>query len=169
MAAEFVLFAELLIFLIGTFVYGFLARELHRRPTVLPGNRAMRVLAVCLTVWYAGCLVDEVAGILMGELPHPLELELGRGRGLSWVLSFPLLAHALWRLRRSGGYCRQVLRHPAARFSAAQAGTGSSPGMPASPFSSAARSRLWAAHASRSPISRTRLSNSSWFIRASRP
>lgn len=57
MAQTLILYAELLVFLIGTSLYGFLARELVRNPSILPG-RPIRLLACSLTIWYAGCLID---------------------------------------------------------------------------------------------------------------
>src|SRR6185295_18912936 len=60
----------------------------------------MRGVVVCLTVWYAGCLLDLLMAILA-----PASLELGRAatardllRGSAWLLSFPFLTHGLWRL-----------------------------------------------------------------------
>jgi hypothetical protein len=43
------LYAELLIFVIGTFLYGFLTREIIRNPTINGGNRAFLALATSLT------------------------------------------------------------------------------------------------------------------------
>ena len=65
MLQDLALYAELLVFLVGTFVYGFLARELLQQKAILPGNRPIRVLALSLTLWYAGSLVDELASILI--------------------------------------------------------------------------------------------------------
>jgi len=94
------LYAELLIFLVGAFLYGFLARELHRNPMVAAGNRALRVLAASLAVWYVGSLVDELGTVLVGAdrwLAYVGPL-LDVIRGLAWLLSFPLLVHALWHM-----------------------------------------------------------------------
>ena len=57
---SFLLFAHLLLFVTGALLYGFLARELFRHRRVLPGL-PMRLTVICLTVWYGGCLVDQVA------------------------------------------------------------------------------------------------------------
>jgi signal transduction histidine kinase len=92
------LFLQLVLFLTGTLLYGFLARELFRQPRVLPGL-PMRLLVVSLTIWHGGCLIDELATILFDVAA------LGRGatafdllRGTAWLVSFPLLTHGLWRL-----------------------------------------------------------------------
>jgi signal transduction histidine kinase len=92
------LFLQLVLFLTGALLYGFLARELFRQPRVLPGL-PMRLLVVSLTVWHGGCLIDELASILFDVAA------LGRGatafdllRGTAWLVSFPLLTHGLWRL-----------------------------------------------------------------------
>lgn len=92
------LFVQLVLYLTGTLLYGFLARELFRQPRVLPGL-PMRFLVVCLTIWHGGCLVDELGAILLSDFSG-----LGRGatafdvfRATAWLLSFPLLTHGLWR------------------------------------------------------------------------
>lgn len=99
MRQDLFLFVQLVLYLTGTLLYGFLARELFRQPRVLPGL-PMRVLVVCLTVWHGGCLIDELGAIL---LSHPEGL--GRVatafdlfRAAAWLVSFPLLTHGLWRL-----------------------------------------------------------------------
>jgi signal transduction histidine kinase len=124
MIADLILYLELLVFLCGTFLYGFFARELVRDRSVLAGNRAMRMLALALLLWYAGCLVDSILGILAGETwgARSAATAFDLGRGLAWLVSFPLLAHALWRLvphRPSGawllpGYATLLLFAPAA-------------------------------------------------------
>lgn len=98
------LFAELLIFLVGAFLYGFLARELHRNPMVAEGNRALRALAVSLAIWYVGSLIDEVGTVLIGATRWLTDVGpfLDVIRGLAWLLSFPLLVHALWRMLAEG-------------------------------------------------------------------
>jgi len=100
MLQDLALYAELLIFLAGTFMYGFVARELLHQRAILPGNRAIRVLALSLTLWYAGSLVDELASILLpGSIlwttVGPL---IDVVRSLGWLISFPLLAHTIWRM-----------------------------------------------------------------------
>jgi signal transduction histidine kinase len=98
---DLLLFAHLGLFLTGTLLYGFLTRELVRHPRVLPGW-PIRLLVVCLTVWYGGCLLDALGAILiphaerLGHLATALDLL----RGEAWLLSFPLLTHGLWRLLR---------------------------------------------------------------------
>lgn len=93
------LFAHLLLFLTGTLLYGFLTRELFRHPSVLPGL-PMRLMAVCLTVWYGGCFLDDVMGFLVStELPGKgLATVFDLTRAYAWLLSFPLLTHGVWRL-----------------------------------------------------------------------
>lgn len=99
MRQDLLLFAHLLLFVTGTLLYGFLSRELFRNPRVLPGL-PMRLTVVFLTVWYGGCLVDQVGRALV---PSPDRLAgadalLDVVRGLAWLASFPLLTHGLWRL-----------------------------------------------------------------------
>ena len=65
MLQDLALYTELSIFLVGTFMYGFLARELLTQRAILPGNRPIRALALSLTLWYAGSLLDELASILI--------------------------------------------------------------------------------------------------------
>ncbi|HSU81024.1 MAG TPA: hypothetical protein VLR69_01335, partial [Thermoanaerobaculia bacterium] len=108
MRHDLLLFAHLLIFVTGTLLYGFLARELFRHRKVLPGL-PMRLTVVCLTVWYGGCLVDEIASLLVAS-PDAF----GQGatavdllRGASWLASFPLLTHGLWRLLEMEGEGRR--------------------------------------------------------------
>lgn len=92
------LFAYLLLFVTGTLLYSFLARELFRHPKVLPGW-PMRGVVVCLAIWYGGCFLDELMGILI-----PASLEPGAWaaldvlRGFAWLATFPLLTHGIWRL-----------------------------------------------------------------------
>ena len=85
LAQDLILNARLLLYLLGTFIYGFLARELLRRPSVMPGNRPMRILAACLTLWYAGCLLDELANILLPGAPVHVDVALDLlYDGLAW-------------------------------------------------------------------------------------
>lgn len=100
MLQEFLLYLEILVFLVGTFVYGFLVRELFRQRAILPGNKAIRALALCLAIWYSGSLIDELASILV---PNPgvwavIGPYVDVVRGLAWVTSYPLLAHTMWSL-----------------------------------------------------------------------
>jgi hypothetical protein len=95
---DLLLFAHLLLFVTGALLYAFLARELFRHRRVLPGL-PMRLTVVCLTVWYGGCLVDQVGSMLatspetFGRAATALDLL----RGIAWLASFPLLTHGLWR------------------------------------------------------------------------
>ncbi len=94
---ELLLYVEQLLFLTGTLLYGFLARELLRRPEVLPGNWPMRWLLLCLTAWFAGTLLDQTLYMLVGT-PRALAapgIALDLLRGFAWLLSLPLLAHTL--------------------------------------------------------------------------
>lgn len=98
MRQDLFLFLQLVLYLTGTLLYGFLARELFRQPRVLPGL-PMRLLVVCLTIWHGGCLVDELGAILLSDFSG-----LGRVatafdvfRAAAWLLGFPLLTHGLWR------------------------------------------------------------------------
>jgi hypothetical protein len=94
------LYVELLIFVVGTFLYGFLTREILRNPSIYAGNRAFLALATSLTIWYAGSLVDEVGTALIGpSLWLPIVGPfVDVVRGLAFLISFPLLANALWWL-----------------------------------------------------------------------
>jgi signal transduction histidine kinase len=98
---DLLLFAHLGLFLTGALLYGFLTRELLRHPRVLPG-RPMRLLVICLTIWYAGCLLDMLGALLLANserLGH-VATALDLLRGYAWLLSFPLLTHGLWQLLR---------------------------------------------------------------------
>ena len=126
MQQDLLLLAHLLIFVTGTLVYGFLARELFRHPKVLPGL-PMRLTVACLTAWYAGCLVDQVFSVLVGSAEEfgRVATALDILRGVAWLASFPLLTHGLWQLlagegRRPGrlwlapGYATLAVFAPAA-------------------------------------------------------
>ena len=94
---ELCLYLELFLFLAGILLYGFLSRELLRRPDVLPGNRALRWLSVSLTLWFAGALTDALVEILLGapafwRVPG---VALDVLRGFAWLGSFVLLVHTL--------------------------------------------------------------------------
>ncbi len=104
MGQTLLLYAHLLVFLIGTLLYGFLVRELLRNPTVLPGP-PIRLLVGCLTLWYGGCLVDELATILRPATggPAPLGAVFDIVRAMAWLASFPLLANTVWALLPKGG------------------------------------------------------------------
>ncbi len=97
---ELYLYAEQLIFLIGTLLYGFLSRELLRRREVLPGNWPVRMLVVSLTAWFGGTLLDQTLDMLLGERGAPAVLAVGLdlGRAFAWLLSLPLLVHTLERI-----------------------------------------------------------------------
>ena len=100
MLQDLALYAELLIFLLGTFMYGFLTRELFQQRAILPGNRPIRLLALALTLWYSGSLLDELGSIL---IPGPgFWSDVGPFvdvvRSVGWLVSFPLLAHTIWRM-----------------------------------------------------------------------
>lgn len=100
--ADLPLYGELLVCLSGVFLYGFVARQLFANSSLLPGNRAVRLAVACVTVWYGGCLLDEVAAILVqGRLPGGTVLDVVRS--LAWLVSFPAFAQASWRFSREGG------------------------------------------------------------------
>ncbi len=94
------LYLELLLFLAGTLLYGFLSRELQRRPEVLEGNWPARALLLCLTVWYAGTLADYLAPMLLPEawLLTVAGTALDLTRGLAWLASLSLLVHTMARI-----------------------------------------------------------------------
>jgi signal transduction histidine kinase len=98
---ESLLYLELLLFLAGALIYGFLARELARRPEVLPGNRPLRLSLVCLTLFYALTLAGYLLDFLLGPVSGWLAA-VGAGlalvRGLAWLLTLPLLLHTLERI-----------------------------------------------------------------------
>ncbi len=97
---ELYLYAELLLFLIGTLLYGFLSRELLRRREVLPGNWPVRLMVISLTVWFGGALLDQTLEMLAGDaatLAAP-GVALDLGRAFAWLLSLPLLAHTLAKI-----------------------------------------------------------------------
>ena len=50
MAEILVLYAELLIFLVGALLYGFLSRELRRNPQAVEANRPFRALVTSLAM-----------------------------------------------------------------------------------------------------------------------
>jgi len=98
MSQTLLLDAHLLVFLVGTLLYGFLLREIGRNPSILPGL-PIRLLAGCLTVWYSGCLIDELATLLGSYTagPAPVGAVFDIVRAFAWLASFPLLAHTVWR------------------------------------------------------------------------
>ncbi len=97
MLAEICLYLELLVFLAGTLLYGFLTRELLRQPRALWRSRPLRALLIGLTIWYGGALIDEFFSLLLGGPPSWLEIGLGLDllRAFAWLASFSLLAHTL--------------------------------------------------------------------------
>jgi signal transduction histidine kinase len=99
--ADLLLYGELLVCLSGVFLYGFVARQLFANPSLLPGNRALRLAVACVTVWYGGCLLDEVAAILVGgRLPGGTVLDVVRAG--AWLVGFPAFAQASWRFASEG-------------------------------------------------------------------
>ena len=100
MLRDLALYAELLIFLLGTFMYGFLTRELFQQRAILPGNQPIRLLALGLTLWYSGSLLDELASILLPGAGFWSDVGpfVDVARSVGWLVSFPLLAHAIWRM-----------------------------------------------------------------------
>lgn len=100
MVDELCLYLELLFFLAGTLLYGFLARTLWRRGDVLAGNWPLRALLVSLLVWYGGTLADHLLDLLVGvtESWAHWAVVLDLVRAYAWLLSFPLLGHTLERI-----------------------------------------------------------------------
>ncbi len=97
---ELCLYLDLLLFLVGTLLYGFLTRELFRRGEVLPGNWPLRALLVCLTLWYGGTLADHVVPMLVGTHLRfaGAGTALDVARAWAWLLSLSLLVHTLVRI-----------------------------------------------------------------------
>ncbi|MEM6794360.1 MAG: HAMP domain-containing sensor histidine kinase [Acidobacteriota bacterium] len=93
-------YLEILLYVAGTFLYGFLVRELRVRSDVLEGLWPLRFLAAALLAWYAGTLLDQWLVLLLGPLPEAslsgALLDLLRGAG--WLLTPPLLLHTMVRL-----------------------------------------------------------------------
>jgi signal transduction histidine kinase len=108
---QILLYLELLLFLVGTLLYGFLTRELLRRPEVLAGNWPARALLVCLAVWYAGTLADYLAPMLSpaAGLPAGIGTALDLARGLAWLASLSLLVHTLARILTAAAPDRRAL------------------------------------------------------------
>ncbi|MEM7351990.1 MAG: HAMP domain-containing sensor histidine kinase [Acidobacteriota bacterium] len=101
---ELALYLEQLLFLIGTLLYGFLTRELLRRREVLAGNWPVRLLVVCLTLWFGGTLLDQTLYMLVGT-PRALAVPgtaLDLCRAFAWLLSLPLLVHTLQKITLAG-------------------------------------------------------------------
>lgn len=100
MVDELCLYLELLFFLAGTLLYGFLARTLWRRGDVLKGNWPLRALLVSLLVWYGGTLIDHLVDFLAGVQSPWVRWAVGLDlvRAYAWLLSFPLLGHTLERI-----------------------------------------------------------------------
>ncbi|MEM8993698.1 MAG: HAMP domain-containing sensor histidine kinase, partial [Acidobacteriota bacterium] len=107
---------ELLLFLAGTVVYGFLVRELVRHPDVLPRLWTLRALAAALLLWYGGTLFDQWLVFLMGAMDGPslVGASLDVARALGWLLAPPLLLHTLAGLHAGKGGLRWPWRLPVA-------------------------------------------------------
>jgi signal transduction histidine kinase len=101
MSDDLALYAELLIYLSGTFIYGFIARTLLRDHRLLQHNWPVRWAVVAVTLWYAGCLLDEVLTVLIEGRP-PLGSTLDVVRGTAWLVALPLFAHAAWQFVADG-------------------------------------------------------------------
>ncbi|MEM6454744.1 MAG: hypothetical protein AAF772_06585, partial [Acidobacteriota bacterium] len=108
MLVELCLYVELLTFFVGALLYGFLARALVQRPSVLPDNRPVRMLFIALAAWYALTLVDHLIQMLVGGVDQLPTAGVGLGllvaldvvRAGAWLASFPLLVHALVAIAR---------------------------------------------------------------------
>jgi signal transduction histidine kinase len=118
---DLLLFAQLVVFLTGTVLYGFLLHDLVRQPGAFSGA-PMRLLAACLGIWYAGCFAAVVMDVLLPDTPERFDTAFGLVRGFAWLASFPLLAHTARALtaRRTAwawllpGYLSLLLFVPAA-------------------------------------------------------
>jgi len=90
---DLLLFAQLVVFLTGTVLYGFLVLDLMQQPRAFAGL-AMRLLVACLGFWYAGCFVAGLLDILVPGTPERFDTAFGLVRGVAFLASFPLLVHA---------------------------------------------------------------------------
>jgi signal transduction histidine kinase len=90
---DLLLFAQLVVFLTGTVLYGFLVLDLTQQPRAFAGL-AMRLLVACLGFWYAGCFVAGLLDILVPGMPERFDTAFGLVRGVAFLASFPLLVHA---------------------------------------------------------------------------
>ena len=93
MSQDLLLFAQLVVFLTGTVLYGFLVLDLMQQPRAFAGL-AMRLLVACLGFWYAGCFVAGLLDILVPGVPERFDTAFGLVRGVAFLASFPLLVHA---------------------------------------------------------------------------
>lgn len=108
MLHELLLYANLLMFLAGGLLFGYLAREVLFRPGILPGNRALRGALVALAFFYIGTLIDEQMFLLRGLERFNLTGTIwDLMRAAAWVVAFPLvtatLGHSLGALGRPPG------------------------------------------------------------------
>ena len=133
MLSEILLYVDLLVFLAGALLYGYLAREILFRPSVLPGNYGIRAGLLALAFFYLATLIDEQMFLLQGVIPRS---SVGTAwdilRAASWLLAFPLinqtLAYALkavgsrapWMLILPGWATLALFLAPAQRFLEAQ-------------------------------------------------
>lgn len=109
MYAELSLYLELLGFLAGTLLYGFLLRAVLRRPDALPGNWPLRAALVALFVWFAATMVDHQVFLLLGVRDfHIAASLLDLARAGAWLLIFPLIAHTLERALALGWGFRRL-------------------------------------------------------------
>ena len=100
MVDELCLYLELLFFLAGTLLYGFLTRTLWRRHDVLAGNWPLRALMISLLLWYGGTLIDHLVFFLT-QVPRSLigwAVAVDLIRAFAWLASFPLLGHTFERI-----------------------------------------------------------------------
>lgn len=110
MLQEFLLYANLLIFLAGALLFGYLAREVLFRPGILPGNRALRAALASLAFFYLATLVDEQIFLLRGLESHSLSGTVwDLLRAAAWIAAFPLVTATL-------SFSLGALGHPVARF-----------------------------------------------------
>ncbi|MEM8964450.1 MAG: hypothetical protein AAGD38_23390, partial [Acidobacteriota bacterium] len=97
-----ILYLELIVQIVGTMLYVFLARELFRRGD-LPSARLLRLFVVAVTIWFAGTLLDTWLTLLFGvpDTPTTFLGLIDISRGLAWLIALPLLTHTLAALDES--------------------------------------------------------------------
>ncbi len=105
MLSEILLYVDLLVFLAGALLYGYLAREILFRPSVLPGNYGIRGGLIALAFFYLGTLLDEQIFLLQGVSRRSLAgTAWDLLRAASWLMAFPLINQTLaFALKVTGG------------------------------------------------------------------
>lgn len=114
MLSEILLYLDLLVFLAGALLYGYLAREILFRPSVLPGNYGIRGGLLALAFFYLATLIDEQMFLLQGLVDRS---SVGTAwdllRAASWLIAFPLIHQTLaYALRTTGARAPWMLLLP---------------------------------------------------------